>query len=327
MLDVITIGSASVDVFISSKSKSIELLRHNKHEDVCMPVGEKILIDYMHQDTGGAGTNTAVAFSRLGFKTAWLGKISSDMNSRHILEQMKKEKVQFIGKTERGESAGFSIIIIGIEKDRTILSYKGINDHLTAKDVDFEKLKAKWIYMGSMLGKSFETCEKIAEFAKRKRTSIAFNPSIYLAQKGVKGLHKILSACKLIVLNKEEAKAITGKKTENINTLLKELQQHVLLAVITDGAKGAYAYDGSKKYTLHPCQVKVVETTGAGDSFASGFLAGMMLRNDIEYALQMGYAEASAVIQHVGAKEKLLTRKEAESLIKRRPCRITKERL
>lgn len=327
MLDVITIGSASVDVFISSKSKSIELLRHNKHKDVCMPVGEKILIDYMHQDTGGAGTNTAVAFSRLGFKTAWLGKIGSDMNSRHILEQMKKEKAQFIGKTEKGGSTGFSIIIIGIEKDRTILSYKGINDQLTAKDVDFKKLKAKWIYMGSMLSKSFETCEKIAEFAKKKGIPIAFNPSIYLAQKGMRGLHKIISACKLIVLNKEEAKAITGKKTENINALLKELQRHVLLAVITDGAKGAYAYDGKTKYTLHASKIKVAETTGAGDSFASGFLAGMILRNDVEYALQMGYAEASSVIQHIGAKEKLLTRKEAESLIKRKPCRIAKEKV
>ncbi|MEM4263335.1 MAG: carbohydrate kinase family protein [Candidatus Woesearchaeota archaeon] len=326
MLDIITIGSASVDIFISSKSKSIELLRHNRHEEVCMPIGGKILIDYMHQDTGGGGTNTAVAFSRLGFKTAWLGKIGSDINSKHILEQMKKEKVKFIGKTEHGKSTGFSIIIIGIEKDRTILSYKGINDELSEHDIDFKKLNAKWIYMGSMLGKSFDTCEKIAEFAKKKRIPIAFNPSIYLAQKGTKGLQKIISACKLLILNKEEAQAITGKKKE-INTLLKELQKNIPIVVITDGARGAYAYDGITKYTLNPRKIKVIETTGAGDSFASGFLAGIILKKDIEYALQMGYAEASSVIQHIGAKEKLLTRKKAEELIKKRPCRIAKEKI
>ncbi len=188
--------------------------------------------------------------------------------------------MDFLGGRAAG-GTGFSIILIGIEKNRTILAYKGINDQLTAKDIKLKKLKAKWIYMGSMLGKSFQTCEKIAEFAKKKGIPIAFNPSIYLAQKGMKGLHKILSACKLLVLNKEEAQAITGKK-EEINNLLKELQKHIQLVVITDGPKGAYAYDGIKKHTLHASNIKVVETTGAGDSFAAGFLAGMILNNDIE---------------------------------------------
>jgi ribokinase len=327
MFDVITVGSATVDVFIASKSKSIELLWRGKKEEVCFPVGAKILIDYLHQDTGGGGTNTAVAFSRLGLRTGWVGKIGTDMNSKHVLNQMKSEKIKFLGKIEKGGSTGFSVIIIGIEKDRTILAYKGINDKLKAKDVNFGKLKTKWIYMGSMLGESFKTAEKIAQYAKKKKIKIAFNPSLYVAKLGLKKLNKIISACNLLVLNRQEAIAITKSKTNNIDLLLKKLQKHVPLVVITEGRKGAYAYNGIEKYSLKATNVKIVETTGAGDSFASGVLAGILMGHDIENALRIGYAQSSSVIQHIGAKEKLLSKKEALWTMRARPCKIIKKKL
>ncbi|MBW2973753.1 carbohydrate kinase family protein [Candidatus Woesearchaeota archaeon] len=327
MFDVITVGSASIDVFISSKSKSIEFLKHKKKEEICFPVGAKILVDYMHMDTGGGGTNTAVAFSRLGLKTGWIGKIGTDMNSRLVLDQMKKEKVKFLGSIQKGGSTGFSVILIGIEKDRTILAYKGINDKLKKSDVKFSKLKTKWIYMGSMLGESFKTAEKIADYAKKKGIPVAFNPSLYVAKMGLKKLNKIISACHLLVLNKEEAKAIT-KSTSNVDVLLKKLQKHVPLVVITEGKKGAHAYNGINKYTLRISKQKIVETTGAGDSFASGVLAGIILNCDIERALQLGYAEAESVIQFIGAKERLLTRKQALKASKsKKLCKVIKKKI
>ena len=328
MFDVITVGSASIDVFISSKSKSIEFLKHKKKEEICFPVGAKILVDYMHMDTGGGGTNTAVAFSRLGLKTGWIGKIGTDMNSRLVLDQMKKEKVKFLGSIQKGGSTGFSVILIGIEKDRTILAYKGINDKLRKSDVKLSKLKTKWIYMGSMLGESFKTAEKIANYAKKKGIPIAFNPSLYVAKMGLKKLNKIISACHLLVLNREEAKAITKSRTSNVDILLKKLQKYVPLVVITEGKKGAHAYNGINKYTLRISKQKIVETTGAGDSFASGVLAGIMLGYDIEGALRLGYAEAESVIQFIGAKERLLTRKQALKAIKsRKLCKIIKKKI
>ncbi|MBW3018537.1 carbohydrate kinase family protein [Candidatus Woesearchaeota archaeon] len=327
MFDVITVGSATVDVFISSKSKSIELMWKGKKEEVCFPVGAKILIDYLHMDTGGGGTNTAVAFSRLGLRTGWVGKIGTDMNSRHVLDQMKKEKVKFLGKIQKGGSTGFSVIIIGIEKDRTILAYKGINDKLKKADVNFNNLKTKWIYMGSMMGESLKTAGHIADFAKKNGIKIAFNPSFYLAKQGLKRLNKIISACNLLVLNMEEAKAIT-KSNKPVDALLKNLQAKIPLVVITDGKKGAYAYNGIDKYTLKIGKQKIVETTGAGDSFASGILAGILLGYDIEDSLRLGYAESVSVLGYIGAKEKLLSRKEALKMMKSKGlCKITKKRL
>ncbi len=327
MFDVITVGSATVDVFISSKSKSIEFLHLKKREEMCFPIGAKILIDYMHQDTGGGGTNCAVAFSRLGLKTGWVGKIGTDINSRHVLDQMKKEKVTFLGKVQKGGSTGFSVIITGAGKDRTILAYKGINDTLKASEVNFSKLKTKWFYMGSMLGESFKTAEKIAQFAKKKKTKLAFNPSPYVARMGFKKLKKIIDACHLLVLNKEEAQDIAHSR-KDIDFLLKKLQKHVPLVVITDGKRGAYAYNGINKYILKVGVQKIVEATGTGDSFAAGVLAGIILGFDIEKSMRLGYADGVSVLSHVGAKEKLLTRKQALKMMKsKKLCKIIKKKI
>ncbi len=328
MFDVITVGSATVDVFISSKSKTIEFLHLKKREEICFPIGAKILIDYMHQDTGGGGTNCAVAFSRLGLKTGWVGKIGTDINSRHVLDQMKKEKVKFLGKIQKGGSTGFSVIITGAGKDRTILAYKGINDKLKSSEVNFSRLKTKWFYLGSMLGESFKTAEKIAQFAKKKNIKLAFNPSPYVARMGFKKLRKIIDACHLLVLNKEEAQDIAHSRTDNIDFLLKKLQKHVPLVVITDGKRGAYAYNGIEKYTLKVGLQKIVEATGTGDSFAAGVLAGIILGFDIEKSMRLAYADGVSVLSHVGAKEKLLTRPQALKLMKvKNLCNITKRKL
>lgn len=326
MFDVITVGSATVDVFVISESERIEMLK--KKEEICFPIGAKILVDDLHQDTGGGGTNTAVAFSRLGFKTGWVGKIGTGMNSKHVLDQLKKEKVEFLGSVEKGGSTGYSVIITGKGKDRVILAYKGINDKLKKSGVNFSKLKTKWFYMASMLGESFKTAEKIAEFAKKKKIPLAFNPSYYLAKKGFKRLKKIIDACHLLVLNKEEAQAISGSKRNNIAVLLKKLQEYVPLVVITDGKKGAYAYNGIDKYTLKVGPQKIVEATGTGDSFASGVLAGILLGFDIEKSMRLAYANGVSVLGHVGAKEKLLTRRQALEKIKSKSlCKIIKKKI
>ena len=327
MFDVITVGSATVDVFISSKSKTIEFLHLKDREEVCFPIGAKILLDYLHMDTGGGGTNCAVAFSRLGLKTGWVGKIGTDMNSKHVLDQIKKEKVTFLGKIQKNGSTGYSVIITGKGKDRVILAYKGINDKLRISEINFGRLKTKWFYMGSMLGESFKTAEKIAQFAKKRNIPLAFNPSQYVARMGFKKLKKIIDACHLLVLNKEEAQAIAHSR-KDIDFLLKKLQRHVPLVVITDGKRGAYAYNGIEKYALNVGPQKIVEATGTGDSFASGVLAGIIIGFDIETAMRLAYANGVSVLGHVGAKEKLLTRKQALKAIKsRKLCKIIKKKI
>ncbi len=306
MYDVIIVGSASIDVFIASRSKDMEIEKNNA--DVCLPIGAKILLNSLHSGVGGGGVNVSTAFARLGLKTALVSKLGKDEHAEMIKKFLKKERVAFLGSSAEGKT-GYSIIITKLRKNRTIMTYKGNNDKLKTTDFSWNKLKTKWLYLGTMLGQSHKTQCKIATYAKKNGIKVLFNPSLYLAEKGERYLKPILNACNILVLNKEEAQALTRTKA-GIITLLKRLQQKIPIIVITDGPKGAYAYNGITMYVMHPKQVPVTETTGAGDSFTSAFLAALMLKQDIATALKWGAAEANSVIQHYGATNILLTRKE-----------------
>jgi len=306
--DVISVGGANIDVFITTKSKDVEIEKIHAHEDVCLPIGAKILIDTLTTDTGGSGVNTATAFARLGMNTAVISKLGDDMNADIILNKLRKEKIDFLGTKAPGHT-GYSVILSGLHKNRTILTFKGNNNKMTAKDIPWKKLKTKWFYFGTLLEQSWKTQCEIAAYAKKNTINLLFNPSLYLAEKGMKFLKPVLDACTILVLNKEEAEALTEMNTD-VKTLLGTLQEHVPIVVITDGPKGAHAYNGIDYYSITPKNVPIADTTGAGDSFASAFLAAIIAGQDIPTALKWGAAEANSVIQYYGATNILLTRKE-----------------
>ena len=172
------------------------------------------------------------------------------------------------------------------------------------------KISAKWMYCSSMMGTSFNTLKKLVALARKKGIKVAFNPSSYLAKKGIGYIKGIVSNTNLLVMNREEANYLA--KTMEMRKAAKRLKSHGPgIVVITDGNNKAVAYDGRKHYSIKPHNLKVVEATGAGDAFASTFLAGLIRKNDINFALRLGLANAESVITHFGAKCRLLTWNEA----------------
>ena len=176
-------GLSGQQIKIKSSEGEEELLAY--------PAGSKLLIKELNFLTGGGGTNTAVCFSRLGLNVGYLGKVGKGTNSGLIIKRLRKEKVKFVG-VKSNYHAGYSIILETRGGDRTILTYKGANNHLNLKEINKKKLKTKWFYFSSMIGKSYETQEKIARYAKENNIKIAFNPSNYLAEKGQGFLKKLL---------------------------------------------------------------------------------------------------------------------------------------
>lgn len=313
MYDVITVGSGTIDAFIDTGKK---LFHDIKKGYVHVPFGSKILVEKLNINTGGGGTNCAVSLSRLGLKVAWIGKLGSESNSDRIISQMKKEKVDTnLVRREKGGRTGFSVILDAKGHDRTILAYKGSNDDLKWNEIQKSKIKAKWLYCTSMVGESFKTLEKIVAYAQKNKIKVAFNPSSYLAKKGPKYLSKMIKNTNLLVMNNEEAGYLA--KSKDVKKCMKKLySMGPEIIVVTEGAKGAHAYDGKEIYSIKAHKMKVVEATGAGDSFASAFLAGMIRKNDIKFALKIALANSESVITHFGAKNKLLTWKEAVKKIK-----------
>ena len=212
---------------------------------------------------------------------------------------------------------------MGLEHDRTILTYKGMADELKSGDIKWKSLNTKWFYFSSLLGNSFETMKKLAAFAGKNKIKYAFNPSTYLAKKGMRYLMPIIAGCSLLVMNREEAELLAGKGS--ISQMLKKLQQHSKIAIITDGEKGAYAYNGIEKYTVIPRKINVAETTGAGDAFASGVTAGIIKGKSFEDSLRLGQFNAESVLGAIGAKNDLLKSSKAEKLLKTSHIRIKKE--
>jgi len=294
--DVVSFGSAVIDVFVGTD------VSENKNL-ISYPVGGKILIKDLKFDVGGGGTNTAVAFSRLNFKTGCICELGKDENGTKILNLLNKENVKFLGKSVEGELTGYSVILDSKGGERTILTYKGANDEITLTDIP--KFETKWLYFSSLIGKSFETQKILAIKLKEKGTKLAFNPSSYQIKN--KNLTPLLRITDVLILNKEEAGMLLNKEGSKEKDLLKGLYNLMEgIVVITDKDKLITCYDGKEKYFLKPHNIKVVERTGAGDAFASGFVAGRIINKSIMECLKLGLRESESVIKYFGAKNNLL---------------------
>ena len=324
MFDVVTVGSATIDVFASTRfSETIKIIDPKGETDLlAFPVGAKILIDQLEFSTGGGGTNTAVALSRLGHKVAFLGKLGSGANSDFIKKSMAKDKIKLLCQNGDGNT-GYSMILDTLEHDRTILTYKGANDELSQRDVPFRRLNSKWFYFSAMMGKSFATLEILADFAQKRGIKIAFNPSMYLAEKGADHLKKILEKTELLVLNKEEAALIAGRYAPR-ESLIRLSALGPKICVITDGKNDLFSYCKKKFYMARPPRLKVIDTTGAGDAFAASFLSGIIRKNDICFAIKLGMVNCASIVSHYGAKNILLNTGEAKRRMNNLKIKILK---
>ena len=311
--DIITFGSAVVDVFVDTDVAE-------KNKKISYPVGSKILINELREDIGGGGTNTAVAFSRFGLKTGFIGKIGKDNSGKSIINMLEKEKITFLGKAERHEKTGYSIILDSREHNRTILTYKAINNNISWKDIKKhlrDIKKKKYIYFTSLLGESFKTQIKLSRIAKTNSIKIIFNPSDYLIRHANKNkLYEVLKNTHILIFNKQEAEMLCRKyhmkipkKNPELVRVVSELGPNII--VITDKNNKIWAYDKQNNKTagLKPHKIKVKERTGAGDAFGAGFAAGIITGKGIEKSLELGLKESESVLRYFGAKNKLLEKK------------------
>jgi len=323
MYDIISVGSATIDVFAHTDiSRFIKILSHGAETDfLAYPAGSKILITELRHTVGGCGTNTATSFSRLGLKAAYLGKLGNDDHAKTIRQLLKKEKVTDLSVTGHQET-GFAVVLDSIQHDRTILIHHGANDQLKWNEVKKNRLNTKWFYFSTLLGESYTTLKKLAHFAEKNKSKIALNLSGYLAKKGLHYLKEIITRANIVVLNAHEARLLTHKNPQEAAQIIHD--QGPDIVAITNGKKGVTVYTDTNTYTIHPRKVKCVETTGAGDAFAAGFTAAIIKGKDIEFAIKLGQLNAESVIQHHGAKEKLLTWREAIKLMRTAKLKVQK---
>lgn len=315
--DVITVGSNIVDLFVDTGLPELAAVGE---KFIGYPVGAKMIVRETHIETGGGGTNTAAAFSRLGLRTGYLGNVSTDDFGEKIMAMLKKERVDFLGTRSR-DRCGFSVILDSKEHHRTILVYKGTSNYLDCRKVDLKRLNTRWFYFSSMGGKSFETQKRLARFASQHNIKLAFNPSWYQAREGKKSLMPLIEKTELLIMNREEAQLIAGTGDRPWEALAALGPRTVC---ITAGRKPVYLLHDGTLYEAIPRRLTPVEVTGAGDAFAAGLVAGIIRGRPIEACLQMALANSQSVIMHAGAKNRLLTLRETMSIMRKNPARVRK---
>lgn len=308
MFDIITIGSATRDVLL--KAEGFELRKHADSPsgiEQCFPLGSKLEIQEIVFTTGGGGTNAAVTFGRQGFKSACVGVIGNDINGREVLEKLKQEKVKPLFQVHDDDATAYSVILVHPNAERTILSYKGEGQHFDVERVPFGKLKAKWFYISS-LGGHYDLFEALVNHAVKNGIKVACNLGGKEIELGLEKIKLLLAQIDIFITNKEEAVSLLGEKqTRDAEWILGELQKIVKgIVVLTDGHNGVKVGAGGREFSAGVPDSPVVERTGAGDAFGSGFVTEYMRSGDIVKSIQLATANASSVVTKFGAKAGIL---------------------
>jgi len=308
MYDIISIGSATRDVFFGADDlKRFKMDEFPTGEAICLGYGSKIEMKKIVLTSGGGGTNAAVTYARQGLKTAYVGVVGKDFNGAEIINELKSEGIdtEYIQK-HTDDYTGYSVILVHPGGERTILSYKGEGQHFDAKMTPFDKMKSKWVFLDS-LGGNYEMLEKSVQWAVDNNAKLATNPGGKELAHGLEKLRPLLKNFSVVIMNQEEAAGLSGidyKKEAEIFKFMDEVIGGIF--VMTKGPEGVTVSDGKNVYSAGVPDSPVVERTGAGDAFSSGFVVEYIRSGDISKAIQFGTANASGVVAQYGAKAGIL---------------------
>ncbi|MFH1769483.1 MAG: carbohydrate kinase family protein [Parcubacteria group bacterium] len=313
MFDVITIGSATKDVFMEDDSFIIAKSEDSPTGEIeCFPLGSKIDIDKIVFSTGGGGTNSAVTFARQGHNVASICIIGADKDGKEIIEVLENEGVDtsLIQKHDDNITS-YSVILVHSSGSRTILNYKGEAQHFDVNKIDLDKIDAKWLYLGSV-GNNWDVMYKLVEHAKSKGIKLAINTTGSMFKDGPDALLKVAGDMDIFTCNREEGSQLTGIKREDWDGIASKLHEIVGgIVSVSGGIEGVLVIDKEgKKYKAGIPDSPIEERTGAGDAFASGFVAEYMRSEDITKAIQFAVANASSVVSKFGAKDGILKKDE-----------------
>jgi sugar/nucleoside kinase (ribokinase family) len=313
--EVVTVGSATQDVFVTTRDINVMRLQSYDDEDAffAIPYGAKIDVEEMFITTGGGGTNTGVTFKRFGLTTSVLAKVGDDRSGRLIRERLKEEGIDdSLVVVDPDHRTGYSAIIMGFTEERTVLVYRGATLYLHDDDIDTDRLRqAGMIFVGSLSGETARLYPMIAALCANRGIFLAANPGGTQFRAGLDAFRDVMQHLDVVFLNKEEAYTFTGIEPKRGGHDEREMLRIMHEAgakrvVITEGAKGCQALDDEAYYSVPACKANVVSTLGAGDAFASGCAAALFKGEPLERALRYGAVNAAGVVQNIGAKRGIL---------------------
>ena len=322
--DIITIGDAFEDVFVMSTELKVRPDRSfDSGMGVSFELGDKIPLSEVDYEIGGSACNTAIGFKRLGLNSSLTAIIGDDTPAKRIRQKMEEEDVDTRGlRVDNKMQTNFSVIF-RLEQGRTIFIYHGLKDYSSLRIT--KSTITDWIFLAPT-GEHVDDLEgDIVSRVAERDCKLAWNPGALQIQKGAGHYRGFLKNVSVLILNKEEIVKFLGLPVRpQEDEAIKKMQRlGPKIVVVTAGKQGAKAYDGENLYSMGSFdKTHRVDSTGAGDSFAVGFLAKLILENWktgepkeglMEESLRWGILNSNSVIQYVGAQKGLLTLSQLES--------------
>ncbi len=296
--DIIIVGASIKDNFIFLDKK------FSSGKSINIPLGNKIILGKSFFSAGGGGVNTAISFCRYGFKPLLFSKIGNDSDGDFILSFLKKHKVASSSVAiDRSHRTSVSFILSLPKKERTILTDYGASNFLSQEEINWQSFeKAKWLYLAPLEGRSAKLLPKLISVARRNKLKIGVNLSLEQIIKEKNDNLKNLKKVDVIFLNEEELAALSGREIAELkkNAILLGKKTNSII-VVTLGKKGSLVYAGGYFLKAPAHKITLAEKTGTGDAFASGFIAGLLKKNNIEYAIQLATDNAASCAEKAGA--------------------------
>jgi len=306
---VVTVGAAVLDIFMKSdKFKVVSSGDIPGGIAMCEVYGGKMEVEQVEIVSGGGASNCAVSLAKKELKTAIVAEMGNDPQSLLIHRDLEEAGVdtRFLVQ-EAGETTAVSVILIAEDGGRSIMVHRGASAMLTKHDLPWEELETRWMHISS-LGGNTELLKEIIKWAKSNKVRLSLNPGTKeIAHK--EKLLGILPDIEILFVNRDEAKMLWGIDYSD-ESLWKSTQPlpGARVTVVTDGARGGKVSENGKVYFYEGEKVRrVLDTTGAGDAFASGMIAGVLYGKNYQAAVEWGKRNATGVLKHVGAKKGLLT--------------------
>jgi sugar/nucleoside kinase (ribokinase family) len=312
-IDVLTLGNAIVDVlahtdeaFLQAKKVhkgAMQLIDEPRAEELYGDMGPAIIV------SGGSAANTAAGIASLGVKAGFIGKVKDDETGRLFAHDLKAIDVHYdVALAQDGPATARSFILVTPDGERTMNTYLGACQNLTPDDVNPETVRASGIvYLEGYLWdppaakEAFRKAVKIAHEAGNKvalTLSDAFCVDRYRDE--FLGLMRD-GSLDILFANIHELQSLYG--TSDADSALAALREEKVLGAITRSAEGALVVSRGETLAVPAFPVeRVVDTTGAGDLFASGFLAGLTQNLDLVDCARLGGLAAAEIISHLGAR-------------------------
>jgi len=305
MVKIVAVGAAVQDVFLSHSDEFKPVTDKDIHEQFMkLELGSKADVNAIAFTTGGGATNASVTFARQGIHSFFMGTIGHDPAGHAVVQDLDQEGVDTKHISySKSLNTGYSVLLLAPSGERIILTYRGASTHYDSSNFDLSDVDADWLYVSSMAG-NIEVIDKLFTQAKELGMKVFFNPGKGELAHPDK-LRALLEDVDVLSVNREEAAQIVeGAESEE---LARHLLHYVSTAIVSDGQNGVVATDGKTIVTAGMYdEVKVIDRTGAGDAFGSGFLSQWAQGKSLKEAIIFGSANSTSVVTKIGAKPGIL---------------------